>query len=147
MTNIRPRDRCRSTCQRVQTGYVTDLMTIEVAEDGADAERIDVLTGYLRQELLQLDVDDVRRAREGDAPADARGLDVAAIGALLVTLSGAATSLTEIVTVVRGWLSRGGGTKRTVKISIDGDVLELSEVSLAQQDELIGLYVRRHSGS
>ena len=122
-------------------------MTIEVAEDGADAERIDVLAGYLREELRQLDVEDVSRAQAGAAPPGSKGVDVAAIGALLVTLGGAATNLNDIVTVVRGWLSRGGGTKRSVKISMDGDVLELSEVSLAQQDELIGLYVRRHGGS
>lgn len=123
-------------------------MTIEVAEDGADAERIDVLAGHLRQELLELDVDDVRRARSGAAPPPgSRAVDVAAIGALLVTVGGAATGINEILTVVRGWLSRAGGTRRSVKISIDGDVLELSEVSLAQQDELIGLYVRRHGGT
>lgn len=122
-------------------------MTLEVAEDGADPERIDVLAGYLRQELLQLDVGDVVRAQDGAAPPGSRGIDVAAIGALLVTLGGAATNLNEIVTVVRGWLSRGGAARRTVKISIDGDVLELSEVSAARQDELIGLFLRRHSGS
>ena len=126
---------------------MSEQLTIEVAEDGAGPERVDALAGYLRDELLQLDVDDVTRAPGGPAPADARSWDVAAIGALLVTLGGAATNLNEIVTVVRGWLSRGGGTRRSVKITIDGDVLELSEVSLKQQDDLIDLYVRRHGGS
>lgn len=121
-------------------------MIIEVAEDGADAERIDALAGYLRQELLQLDVADVTRAPGGVAPPGSRGLDVAAIGALMVGLSGAATSVNEIVTVVRGWLSRGGGVRRSVKITIDGDELELSEVSLAEQTKLVDMFVRRHSG-
>ena len=121
-------------------------MTIMVAEDGADDERIDQLTGYLREELLQLDVAEVTRAPGGEAPAGTRGLDPAAIGALLVSLGGAAASLNEVVTVVRGWLSRGGGVKRSVKITIDGDALELSEVSLAEQNKLVDLFVQRHAG-
>jgi hypothetical protein len=121
-------------------------LTIRVAEEGADAERVDALTGYLRQELRELDVDDVARAPGGDAPPGSRAVDPAAIGALLVTLSGAATSINEIVTVVRGWLARGS-TPRTVRIEMDGDVLELSGASAAQQDELISVFVRRHGGT
>jgi len=130
----------------VHTERVAEPITIEIAEDGADAERIDALTGYLRQDLLQLDVAEVRRAAAGPPPPGTRGIDVAAVGALLVSLGGAATSINEIVTVVRGWLSRGSGVKRTVKLTIDGDVLELSEASLAEQDRLVDLFVRRHSG-
>ena len=32
---------------------------LQLSEDGADAERLEAQTGYLRAELLQLDVDDV----------------------------------------------------------------------------------------
>lgn len=122
-----------------------ERLTIRVAEDGADAERADQLAGHLREELLGLDVDDVIRAPGGEAPPGTRAVDVAAVGALLVTLSGAAASINEIVTVVRGWLARGS-TPRTVRIEVDGDVLELSGVSQAQQDELVDLFVRRHGG-
>ncbi len=118
---------------------------IRVVEDGADAERADQLAGHLREELLGLDVDDVTRAPGGEAPPGTRAVDVAAVGALLVTLGGAAASINEIVAVVRGWLARGS-TPRTVRIEMDGDVLELSGASLAQQDELVDLFVRRHGG-
>ena len=40
----------------------------------------------------------------------------------------------------------GDGVRRTVKIEIDGDTLELSEVSAAEQNRLVDLFVRRHSG-
>lgn len=39
----------------------TDLR-FQLPEEGADAERIAVLSGYLRPEVLQLDVEDVRGA-------------------------------------------------------------------------------------
>jgi hypothetical protein len=59
---------------------------LRLSEDGADAERLDVLTGYLRQELLQLDVEDVSRAREGDVPTGARAIDGICVGTLDVRI-------------------------------------------------------------
>jgi hypothetical protein len=122
-------------------------LSLHIAEDGADAERIDALTGHLRRELLQLDVEDVTAVPGGPAPDGARVVEVAAIGALLVSLGGAAGGLKEVVTVVRGWLSRGDKVRRTVKIEIGGDTLELSEASLADQDRLIEIFVRQHAGT
>lgn len=123
---------------------MTTEISITIAEEDADPERVDVLTGQLREELLQLDVEGVRRAPGGPAPEDARVVDVAAIGALLVTVAGVATSLDEIIGVLRRWA--GGGVPRTVKIEIDGDKLELSNATRAQQRELIEAFVRRHPG-
>jgi hypothetical protein len=117
---------------------------LRLSEDGADAERLDALTGYLRAELLQLDVDDVTPAQAGEVPADARAIDVVALGGLVVSLGRTAAGLKDVVMAVRGWLSRGDGVRRTVKIQIDGDVLELSEVSAAEQDRIVDLFVQRH---
>jgi hypothetical protein len=119
-------------------------ISLSLAEEGADDERLDALTGYLRKDLLLLDVDDVQRAA-GEAPSGSRAVDVAALGALVVTLGSTATGLKDVIATVRGWLSRGGGVRRTVKIEIDGDVLELSEVSAAEQDRLVNLFVDRHA--
>jgi hypothetical protein len=118
---------------------------LHLAEDGADAERVDVLTGLLRRELLQLDVDDVIALRAGPPPAGSRALDVAAVGGLMVMLGQSATGLDALVTAIRGWLGRGGGVRRTVRIEIAGDVLELSEATAADQEQLISLFVSRHS--
>jgi hypothetical protein len=118
---------------------------LQLAEDGADAERLDALTGYLRRELLQLDVEEVSRVQAGEVPPGARAIDVLALGGLVVSLGRAATGLQQVVAAIRRWLSSGDGIRRTVKIEIDGDILELSEVSLAEQDRLVDLFVRRHS--
>jgi hypothetical protein len=118
---------------------------LQLSEDGADAERLDALTGYLREELLQLEVEDVERAQAGDVPPGARAMDAVALGGLVVSLGRTAAGLKEVVSAVRRWLSRGDGVRRTVKIEIDGDTLELSEVSAAEQDRLVDLFVRRHA--
>jgi hypothetical protein len=116
-----------------------------LAEDGADAERLDALTSYLRRELLQLDVEDVTALRAGEPPPGARVFDVIAVGGLLVSLGRSAEGLRAVVSAVRKWLARGEGVRRTVRLEIDGDVLELSEVTVADQDRLIGLFIGRHA--
>src|SRR4051795_12323582 len=120
-------------------------LNLVFVEEHASPERLDALTGYLRQELLQLDVDDVRRASAGEVPAGTRAIDVDVLGGLVVTLGRSAVGLRDVVATIRRWLSRDDGIRRTVKIEIDGDTLELSQVSVAEQDRLIALFVDRHS--
>lgn len=122
-------------------------LRLQLSESGADAERLDTLTGYLRQELAELDVGGVTALRAGPPPPGARAIDAIAIGGLVVTLTKSALGLRTVVAAIRGWLSQGDGSKRTVRIELDGDVLELSEVTEKEQGRLIELFVSRHAGS
>ncbi len=121
-------------------------LRVHLSEDGGDAERVASLTGFLRQELLQLDVQDVTALRVGEPPPGARAFDVAAVGGLLVTLSSSA-EVRAVISAVRNWLTRGEGVRRTVRLEIGGDVLELSEATVADQDRLIDMFIRRHGAS
>jgi hypothetical protein len=120
-------------------------LSVQLSEEDADAERLDELTSALRQELLQLDVEDVTALRAGAAPPGARGLDVAVVGSLLVALGSSAGGVAAVISAITGWLSRGWGAHRSVRLEIDGDVLELSETSAADQDRLVGLFIARHA--
>ena len=122
-------------------------LRVQLAEAGADAERLDELTGYLRQELLELDVEDVTAIPAGDAPPGTRAFEAIAVGGLLVTLGEASQGVRKVVSAIRAWLARGSGVKRTIRLELDGDVLELSEVSAVEQTRLIELFVTRHEGS
>ncbi|RSM76393.1 hypothetical protein DL991_24535 [Amycolatopsis sp. WAC 01375] len=126
---------------------MTSAVRVQLGEDGADAERVDQLTGYLRSELIDRGVAEVKALPAGPAPPGSRAFDVATVGGLLVTLGQSADGLRSVVAAVREWLSRGGRVKRTVRLEIDGDVLELSEASLTDQDKLVDLFVGRHSRS
>jgi hypothetical protein len=121
-------------------------VTLQLTEEDATDDRLDTLTGYLQQELLQLDVEDVRRPPAAPAPPGTRAVDLAQIGSIVVLLEPAAAGLKEIIAVIRGWLSRGDGVQRGVKIQLDGDVLELTNVSAAEQDRLITVFTERHRG-
>ncbi|WP_410579990.1 hypothetical protein [Amycolatopsis sp. lyj-108] len=126
---------------------MTSAVRVQLGEDGADAERVDQLTGYLRSELIDRGVAEVKALPAGPPPPGSRAFDVATVGGLLVTLGQSAEGLRSVVAAVREWLSRGGRVKRTVRLEIDGDVLELSEASVTDQDKLVDLFVGRHSGS
>jgi hypothetical protein len=120
-------------------------LRVQLSEDGADAERLAGLTGFLRQELLQLDVDDVTALRAGEPPPGTRAFDVVLVGGLVVALSHSVEALRAVVSEIRTWLQRGEGARRSVRLEIGGDVLELSEATAADQDRLVGFFLSRHA--
>ena len=81
-------------------------VSLRISEEDADAERLAALSGYLRAELLQLDVEDVVPQRAGDAPPGARAVDITAAGALVVALGQSAEGLRSVVSAIPGWLGR-----------------------------------------
>src|SRR5262249_30730841 len=102
-------------------------------------------TGYLRSELLQLNVEDVRALPAGEPPPGARGFGVATVGALLIAVGQSAEALRSVVAVIKDWLRRGEGTGRAVRLELGGDALELSKASAADQERLIELFILRHA--
>jgi hypothetical protein len=120
------------------------MLSLFLSEEGADSERVDTISRYLRAELLELDIADVTAQRSGEALPGSRSGAVAVIGGLLVNLGGAAQGLALVVTAVREWLKRGETRQRTVRLELDGDVLELSQPSPADQERLIELFISRH---
>jgi hypothetical protein len=119
-------------------------LQVQLREDDADPTRLDELVYRLGQELLELDVDDVRRSSGSAVPPGARGIDVVDIGSLIVTFSQSMISLKPVVDAIKSWLSRGNKAGRTVKLEMAGDTLELSAASELQQQQLIDLFVARH---
>jgi hypothetical protein len=123
-----------------------DQLRIVMVEEGADAERLDLLTGYLSRDLRELDDVQVDRVTV-EAPADTRAFDAVEIGSLLVTLLSSA-ALPQLINTIRGWLGRGRSTPasepRTVRVELDGDTLVLTTASSEEQERLIQLFIARN---
>ncbi|NIK58064.1 hypothetical protein [Kribbella shirazensis] len=119
---------------------------VEVVEAGADDGRLEVLALLLRQELLMLDVNAVEPYQEGVAPEGSKGGLAAVAGLLGVSLAPGLQALGSVIVVIREWLRRSS-SGRTVKITIDGDVLELSGATGEVQQQLVDAFVRRHAGA
>lgn len=123
---------------------MSSQVLIQVDEDDADPERVDAVARMLRAELLQLDVDDVRAARGGEAPEGSRAFDVLAVGGLVVSV-GNSQALRSVVAAIRSWFTRNPAGGRSVKIEIDGDVLELTAATREDQERLVGIFLERHA--
>jgi hypothetical protein len=123
---------------------VATELRVRILDDESDDATLERGSIQLSQELGELDVDAVSGLPSGDAPEGARSGPVAAIGALAVSLHPTAALLVSLVQTVRGWLTRSGG-KRTVRLEIGGDVLELTGTTSAVQERLVDEWIRAHA--
>jgi len=96
----------------------------------------------LRRELLELDIISASQPPARETPAGAKGAG-GELGELIVTLARAPGLLAAVVKTVQSWLSGLG--RRSVRLELDGDVLEVTAVSSRQQQELIQVWIQRHA--
>ena len=121
-------------------------LTVEVETPAdTDAEELAQLTNRLRAELLGLDVDAVYSVSSGEAPDSSKGIDILAAGGLVVQFVLRQDVLQSIIDGVRSWLGRQHA--RSIKLTLDGDSLELTRVSTAEQNRLVELWMMRHGGA
>lgn len=125
-------------------GHEHGALALEVKASGdIDSEELSALVRRLRSELLELDVDAVRPVTAGDAPSGAKGIELLTLGGLLIDFVLQPEMLSSIVKGVHSWLRRQ--SEHSVKLTLDGDSLEVTGVSSEQQDRLIDLWVARHA--
>ena len=121
-------------------------LVVEVnAEDGADVEELTELATRLQAELAWLDVQSVSPISVGSPPESSKGVDLLATSGLLVRFMGRQEILQSIIGGVQSWLGRQ--RVHSVKLTLDGDSLELSRVSTEEQDRLMEFWMLRHGGS
>jgi hypothetical protein len=106
-----------------------------------DGDLLD-LTALLRQELLDLDVEDVRALENDKTPTDAKGV-AELVGWLAVQL-GSVETVRAVIDLLHGWAGR---RRREVEVTMGGDTLKLSAVSASEQEQIIDAWLARHSAS
>jgi hypothetical protein len=114
---------------------------VELGPD-ADDEEVAEATLQLRRELLGLDVDSVDLPTAGQPPPGTRGVELAALGALLVSVT-QSQLLAPVLAAVRSWL--GGSPQRSIKLELEGDTLELTGISSTEQRRLVDEWLQRHT--
>jgi hypothetical protein len=110
----------------------------------ADVEELEQLTLQLRGELVELDVEAVDLVRAGEVPDRAKAGDPITWGALLVALTASGGVLTTLINAIQSWLTRH--ERRSVTLEIDGDRLEVTGVSVEEQQQMINAWINRHRG-
>ncbi|GLY52975.1 caspase family protein [Lentzea sp. NBRC 102530] len=118
-------------------------ITLRVHEDGADDERVEQLTSFLRTELSELLP---VSSSPGSAPDGAKAVDVADLGTILTTVS-QSTVLAALINAVSSWL--GQRRERSVTVEADGEPLELTGAptpeELERRSEWLGRRLHRHA--
>jgi hypothetical protein len=114
---------------------------VAVGPDG-DVEEVAQAALQLRRELLDLDVDVAGVPGMGEPPPGSRAVDLAALGALVVNVADSQL-LAAVVAAVRSWLA--GSSRRSVKLELGGDALELTGVSSREQRRLADEWLDRHT--
>ncbi|HUR04285.1 MAG TPA: caspase family protein, partial [Nonomuraea sp.] len=117
----------------------TNQLNLWVVDDSADPQELDELTATLRADLLDLDVV-VGLPEAGATPQGSKAILSFAIGGLTVALAGTEL-LGAIVEAVTAWLTRH--RDRSVKMSLDGDLLEVTGVASPDQRRLIDEWLAR----
>lgn len=117
-------------------------LKVEVFEPAADDEAVDQVAQNLREELLQLDVSSVSPAVAGPAPEGSKAVSLAAIGAIIVAVKGSAEAIDAVVSTVRAWLKRSPAPERTLRLTLNGQTLELTAATAEQQQALVDQFVR-----
>jgi hypothetical protein len=106
---------------------------------GSDAEELAELMTQLHAELLDLDLPSVSSVPV-PAPDHSKGLG--SVIDQLVIQFGTLNGLRSAVSTIRGWISR---TRRSIEISIDGDVLKLTSATAQQQEKIIEAWLAKHT--
>jgi hypothetical protein len=117
-------------------------LQIEPAPD-ADAEELAQLATELQQQVLELNIESADLEHDGEPPRGAKALEALDFGTLIVTLTQSLGPLSEVVTAVGSWLSQR--PVRSVRLELNGDVLEMNGLSSVDQRRLIDEWIKRHS--
>ena len=119
-----------------------ELTVVLEPDPDTDPEHRERLGRQLRDELRDLDVDDVATVESGPAPPGSKGVGMA-LTEWLVTLSGGGGVFVSVIGTIKAWLGGRAGAHK-VTVTIDGDTLELSSATDAERAELVETFVRRH---
>jgi len=120
-----------------------ELSVVVQPGSDTDSEELAQLADRLRAELLDLGVDAVPRPARGEAPEDVKGAGLLAAAELVVGLVASPAVLASVIDAVQSWLGRNRA--RSVKLTLEGDSLEVSGVSSAEPERLIDLWVTCHA--
>jgi hypothetical protein len=125
------------------TEQIVQLTLCIEIDSEAEVEELAMLAVDLRGLLLELDIESADPLTRGPAPPGTRAGDMFVTGALSVILTWSKELVTKLVENVQWWVSLGA--RRTVRLELDGDVLEINGLTREDQHKLIQLFIDRHT--
>lgn len=122
----------------------TERLTLAIeGTPDSDGQELARLTGQLRSQLLELDVERVDLVRAGEVPPGSKVADPITIGAIIITL--APTVIQAVIGLVQNW--HKNHPVSSIKVTLGDDSLELGNASPEQLEELTKAFIARHPTS
>jgi hypothetical protein len=112
-----------------------------MANDDVEQDELSDLTSRLRSRLLESDVTDVSLGRATSIPEGAKAGEAIAVGALAVSL--APSLVRSVFHSIETWMQHR--PLRSVKITVDGRTIELTNASGDQQSQLVEAFIKSTS--
>jgi len=112
-------------------------------DSNLDPEALQDLTLQLREEILELDVENAELGKLKEAPDGTKAVDPVSIGTLVVTLLAAGGIITTLINAIQSWLTRHD--RRSITLEINGDKLQITGISSEEQQQLIKVWTQRHT--
>lgn len=133
-----------SSDRRASPNRHQELLVVLEPENGVEDDARERLARQLGAELRELDIDSLTAVERHPAPAGSKGVDVSMVGSWLVMLTASGDVFKTIVATLQDWLSRHR-SGHAVKSVMDGDTLELTAASTAEQAEIVRAFVLKHA--
>jgi hypothetical protein len=125
------------------TDQSLELRVQVTLDPDADPGEVEEHTLQLRDELVGLDIEDIRRPQGECLPEGTRAADVALLGTLVITTGKEAVA--AVARTIMSWLGRS--RSRSVKLQLGEDRIELTAVSHDDQRRLLEAFLERHAAT
>lgn len=119
-------------------GTSGEIILLVCPNPGDDEDDLARMAGWLRSELLDLDVQDVGSVALGDMPLGAKG--ASAVPAWLLVHLGP-EALRAVLAKVGDWVARND---RVVEVSYGEDTLKVTRATREQQERIVDDWLARH---
>jgi hypothetical protein len=119
-----------------------ELRVVLAPDPDTDPEDAERLGRQLRDELSDLDVDDVEPVEGAPPPDGAKSGVLTSLTEWLVTLGGGGV-LAPVIGTITAFLTPGAGAHK-VTVPIHGDTIELGRATDAERAQLVDAFLRRH---
>jgi hypothetical protein len=122
-------------------GAVESRLTVEVV--GPADEELQELLRHLSTELSDLPLVVTTVSRDVAAPPGAKGIPTELTELLSIRMIFSREYVQKLLATVHHWVARQRGA--TVKVTLEGDTVELTGASSDQVERLVKLFVDRHA--
>ena len=104
-----------------------------------DSEILDTYSRRLKDELLELDVDSVEHVVDGDAPKGSKGVGLASVGEMVLSMAPIEYTVSSVMGAVQSFVGRN---QCNIRVDIGSNSIEIQGTSNEGQGKLIDAFIK-----